>query len=129
MLTKSEINKRYRESDKGKEYRASGRGAETQRKYKHSDKGKEVSNRYNHSQGGRQTKKEANARYRTRHRWEAGVQRLVNRAKKLSILIAQPCQVCGKPNAFAHHDDYDKPLEVKWLCNYHHSEYHRNLVH
>ena len=116
MKTRSEINKKYRESPQGKE---------AQRRYKYSDKGREASDRYYHSQA----KKEANARYREKHRWEARVQSLVNRAKKLSILIAQPCQVCGKLNAFAHHDDYNKPLEVKWFCNYHHSEYHRELNH
>ena len=25
----------------------------------------------------------------------------------------------------AHHDDYTKPLEVRWLCRAHHLEFHR----
>lgn len=37
------------------------------------------------------------------------------------------CQVCEKPNAQAHHDDYLKPLEVKWFCPYHHKTYHKKI--
>jgi hypothetical protein len=34
-----------------------------------------------------------------------------------------PCEVCGAP-AQMHHDDYSRPLEVKWLCRAHHLERH-----
>lgn len=34
-----------------------------------------------------------------------------------------PCQICGA-SAEAHHEDYDKPLEVIWLCRLHHLELH-----
>lgn len=40
------------------------------------------------------------------------------------ILIRQPCEKCSLPNAHAHHDDYSKPLEVRWLCPKHHREAH-----
>ena len=36
----------------------------------------------------------------------------------------QPCEVCGKEKAHGHHDDYLKPLEVRWLCAVHHKEVH-----
>ena len=36
-----------------------------------------------------------------------------------------PCEVCGERKTHAHHDDYSKPLEVKWLCKKHHDEHHR----
>jgi hypothetical protein len=32
--------------------------------------------------------------------------------------------VCGNAATHAHHDDYSKPLEVRWLCRAHHSEHH-----
>lgn len=38
----------------------------------------------------------------------------------------QPCEVCGNEKAQAHHDDYDKPIEVRWLCVRHHIEHHEN---
>lgn len=39
----------------------------------------------------------------------------------------EPCCVCGDPKAEAHHDDYSKPLEVRWLCRIHHLAFHRLL--
>jgi hypothetical protein len=35
-----------------------------------------------------------------------------------------PCEVCGIQPAQGHHDDYLKPLEVRWLCPAHHAEHH-----
>jgi hypothetical protein len=31
---------------------------------------------------------------------------------------------CGKINTYAHHEDYNKPLEVKWMCPSCHKKYH-----
>ena len=33
--------------------------------------------------------------------------------------------VCGNPVSEAHHRDYEKPLEVVWLCPEHHRIWHR----
>jgi len=42
-------------------------------------------------------------------------------------LIKQCCEVClTEKNVQAHHDDYNKPLDVRWLCIKHHAEHHRN---
>ena len=45
-----------------------------------------------------------------------------------------PCQhvsddgvVCGVEPAEKHHPDYDKPLEVVWLCRTHHGVVHRRV--
>lgn len=37
----------------------------------------------------------------------------------------KPCEVCGA-KAEAHHDNYDEPLQVRWLCFRHHREWHKN---
>lgn len=42
-------------------------------------------------------------------------------------LIPQPCEKCGA-KAQAHHDDYTKPLDVRWLCFTHHREAHGQIV-
>lgn len=31
-------------------------------------------------------------------------------------LVPQPCETCGDANVEMRHDDYTKPLEVRWLC-------------
>lgn len=38
-------------------------------------------------------------------------------------LKREPCEVCGQ-KAQAHHEDYQKPLEVRWLCFKHHRAEH-----
>jgi len=40
-----------------------------------------------------------------------------------------PCEVCGTTErVHGHHDDYAKPLEVRWLCEPHHKDHHRLAV-
>jgi hypothetical protein len=41
-------------------------------------------------------------------------------------LTPKPCEVCGAEKAQAHHDDYSKPLDVRWLCTTHHAEWHEH---
>lgn len=50
---------------------------------------------------------------------------LVSRAIASGRLVKQPCESCGEAKAHAHHDDYSKPLEVRWLCTTHHAEWHK----
>lgn len=37
-----------------------------------------------------------------------------------------PCEVCGVAKSEAHHDDYGKPYDVRWLCKLHHNELHKH---
>lgn len=46
-------------------------------------------------------------------------------AMRTGRLNRQPCERCGSLKAEAHHPDYDKPLDVKWLCRKCHSEEHK----
>lgn len=44
-------------------------------------------------------------------------------AAQLGVITRQPCEVCGDPKVQAHHTDYSKPLEVRWLCKVHHQSH------
>lgn len=46
----------------------------------------------------------------------------VSYAVRAGWLKRLPCEVCGSEKSEAHHDDYSKPLEVRWLCLPHHRE-------
>jgi len=40
-------------------------------------------------------------------------------------LVKGECEKCGTKSVQAHHDDYEKPLSVRWLCVKHHREHHK----
>lgn len=46
------------------------------------------------------------------------------RAISRGVLTRGLCEVCGSKKVQAHHDDYSKPLSVRWLCPVHHAELH-----
>lgn len=50
--------------------------------------------------------------------------RIAGNAKKRGLLKEQPCHICGATKVEMHHDDYDKPLDVKWMCPKHHKRHH-----
>ena len=59
-------------------------------------------------------------------RIKQSIQGKVALAKRKGILIPKPCEICGK-KALAHHEDYSKPLKVKWICSHHHSWIHMKV--
>ena len=48
-------------------------------------------------------------------------------AIKKGVLTKMPCVRCGEQKSLAHHEDYDKPLEVMWLCQPCHKQRHKEL--
>ena len=43
---------------------------------------------------------------------------------KAIILKKQPCKVCGGQIVHRHHKNYDKPMEIEFLCPLHHKQIH-----
>jgi len=44
----------------------------------------------------------------------------VSNALRDGRLTRQPCEACGSLRSEAHHTDYARPLDVRWLCRLHH---------
>ena len=53
---------------------------------------------------------------------------LVNRAITRGDLVRGDCERCGVPEAQAHHDDYSRPLDIRWLCRTCHGVEHRTVA-
>jgi len=81
---------------------------------------------YNSSDAGRETSNKRVRAYIARNPQKKRATQAVNHAVRTGRLIRQPCEVCGEVKAQAHHDDYSKPLDVRWLCATHHAEWHRH---
>jgi hypothetical protein len=63
-------------------------------------------------------------KHQQNHPEQAVARHAVNNAVRDGRLERLPCEICGA-SAHAHHDDYAKPLDVRWLCPVHHKEAHR----
>jgi hypothetical protein len=61
------------------------------------------------------------ARYPEKYRaWN-----LAQAALRAGRIVKGPCEVCGtREDVQKHHDDYSRPLEIRWLCRAHHAEHH-----
>jgi hypothetical protein len=79
---------------------------------------------YDKVRGNRQTK-EYRAEYIKKSPVAYKAKNIVNNAIRDKKLFRKPCEVCGiNEQIHAHHDDYLEPLNVRWLCAAHHSQWH-----
>ena len=69
--------------------------------------------------------------YKKRYYWNNKEVRIKARARvsvKNEIVAGkikkEPCEKCGDVKSEAHHEDYNKPLEVKWVCKKCHNKLH-----
>lgn len=65
--------------------------------------------------------------YRRKYPAKYEAHRLMRNATRRGELLPQPCEVCGKAKVEGHHDDYNEPLKVRWLCKRHHLDCHIRL--
>lgn len=90
---------------------------------KHRDKDIEVSRAKDRARGTR-VKPGYLKQYRERFPKKYKAVCAVNNAVRDKKLLKLPCNVCGDLDVHAHHCDYDKPLEILWLCPIHHKQWH-----
>ncbi len=48
----------------------------------------------------------------------------VQRALRSGALVRGLCEGCESAETDAHHEDYEQPLQVRWLCRAHHKVAH-----
>jgi hypothetical protein len=54
--------------------------------------------------------------------------RAVWRAVCAGHLVREHCSVCGAKKSLAHHESYDRPLDVVWYCQVHHKARHKEMA-
>jgi ribosomal protein S27AE len=79
---------------------------------------------YAQTEEGKLASNKAKAEYRKRNPVKAKAHAIVARNIRSGKLFQCPCEVCGSSIVVAHHDDYLKPLNVRWLCQAHHKQWH-----
>ena len=79
--------------------------------------------KYDRDRGNRQHK-EYMKEYRDKYPKKYKAHIKLNNEKKKGNIKQLPCEVCGEENSVAHHDDYNYPLSVRWLCSAHHHQWH-----
>lgn len=48
-------------------------------------------------------------------------------ALKRGLIAKEPCERCGATEVDGHHEDYDRPMVVRWLCRKDHKQEHARL--
>ena len=83
---------------------------------------------YTQTQAGKQARKRANAVQKKRYPMMYAAHVITGNAIRDKKLIqANNCSICNSTVRIeGHHDDYTKPLDVRWLCKKCHTEWHRH---
>ena len=86
----------------------------------------EARKRYQKTKEGKEAIRKGISKWGKNNREKIYAQGLLSRAVKKGRIIKQPCEKCGEKKVHGHHDDYFKPLEVRWLCIKCHNAFHKN---
>jgi hypothetical protein len=106
--------------------------------YRKTENGSVKLKEYRNSDRGRMVAKNADKKFRSSEKWKIWIdetkdkyafrrraRRMAMHAVYMGRLDRKPCEVCGTNEKIeAHHDDYSKPLDVRWLCQAHHRQWH-----
>jgi transposase-like protein len=83
---------------------------------------------YIKTDAGKQSKKKSDSAYKKRYPMVYASHVIANNAIREGKLVpAKKCSVCNSTNKIeGHHDNYTKPLVVRWLCEPCHKTWHQN---
>ena len=85
----------------------------------------EMRREYQRTEIGKAAHRAATKRWVDRNAIKRAVHIITGNAIRSGVLTKMPCEICGCSTVHAHHDDYAHPLTVRWLCDNHHNEWHR----
>lgn len=71
---------------------------------------------------------EVSAAWRAEDARRGACHNAVARALRSGRLIRKPCIRCGSDKSMAHHESYDRKLDVTWLCQPCHKQRHKEMV-
>lgn len=75
----------------------------------------------------KKTSQEVTKKWRQEDKRRSSVHNKVARAIRSGKLVRNSCERCGNEKSYAHHEDYDKPLDVMWLCQPCHKQRHAEI--
>ena len=83
---------------------------------------------YSKTKQGKIARKKAALNYKNNHPFRYVAHQLISNAIKNGKLIKQNyCSECNSTLKIeAHHDDYTKPMDIRWLCELCHIRWHRH---
>ena len=88
----------------------------------------EARKEYQQTEQGKAAKKRAMDAYHKRYPMKYAAHVITrNAVRDGKLKPAESCSVCKSTESIeGHHDDYTKPLSVRWLCRNCHNEWHRH---
>jgi predicted ATP-dependent serine protease len=72
--------------------------------------------------------KEISDAWRKEDSRRSSVHSKVARAIRKGEIKKKPCCICGSEKSMAHHESYDKPLDIVWYCQVHHKQRHKEMI-
>lgn len=88
----------------------------------------EAREKYAKTEAGQQARKRANVEQKKRYPMRYAARKMTGNAVRDGKLIKSTnCSICNSAERIeGHHDDYTKPLEVRWLCKSCHTKWHQH---
>ena len=95
------------------------------KEYAQTEKGRDANNRSSRKQG--KLHPETKKKWSRNNPRAVAAETLFRNYIRYHRELRQPCEICGAERVHAHHEDYNKPLEVRWLCPKHHRARHKEM--